>query len=80
MISKPFSEILKELGFAQANEMPDVFLYQSPEPEDAGAFYRGDFLVENTIAVDEDGYIWIHDGHIDLTQYGFRDVSNPVLQ
>ena len=74
------SETLEQLGFAPAIEAR-MSITRSPNTADRGTFYQGDFAgVENTVAIDESGEIWVINGHIDLAPHGFKRYVGEKVQ
>jgi len=74
------SDTLEKLGFVPAVEAK-LSMTRSPYTVDRGTFYHGNFAgVDNTIAIDESGDLWVLDGHIDLIRHGFHVYGGEMVQ
>ena len=75
-----FSDMLENLNFTRSKDAGGT-ITKTPHVEDRGTFYRGGFagVLMNTIAVDEYGYLWGKNGHIDLTPHGFKEVFGTIV-
>lgn len=51
------------------------------DPAQRGTFYQGTLGgMRGTIAIDDDGDVWIRRGNIDLTEYGFIPFTGTPLR